>query len=70
MLTVKVGSSREDEVADSTADEASVAALETEELASERTDCASAFTDPANRAAAEMAAVAWKRMMKVRQECI
>ena len=37
-LTVKVGNSGPPEVADSTADEASVAALETEELASLRTD--------------------------------
>lgn len=37
-LTVKVGNSGVPEVADSTADEASVAALEAEELASLRTD--------------------------------
>lgn len=37
-LTVNVGSSMAEEVADSTEDEASVAALETEEEASLRTD--------------------------------
>lgn len=42
------------EVAD---EEASVAALATEELASLSTDCASALTELASRAAAEIAAV-------------
>lgn len=60
---MKVGSSGA-EVADETAEEASLAALAAAELASLRTDCASALT-PANKAAAEKAAVAWKRMMKV-----
>jgi hypothetical protein len=68
-LTVKVGSSMAvDAVADSTAEEASVATLETAELASLRTDCASALTDPASRAAAERAAVEWKRMAGASRE--
>ncbi len=57
-LTVKVGSSgREDVEA-----VASLTMLAAEELASLRTDCASALTVPASKAAAEMAAVAGKRM--------
>lgn len=63
-LTVKVGSSGRD-VAEETTDEASLAALATDELASLRTDWASALTLPARRAAAEMAAVAEKRMVKL-----
>jgi hypothetical protein len=58
-LTVKVGSSRRDDVED----EASLATLEMEELASLRTDCASALAVPASKAAAEMAAVAEKRIV-------
>jgi hypothetical protein len=55
---VKVGSSGREDV-----DEvASLTALDTEELASLRTDCASALTVPTSKAAAEMAAVAGKRM--------
>jgi hypothetical protein len=57
-LTVKVGSSGREDVAEV----ASLTALDTEELASLRTDCASALTVPANKAAAEMAAVVGKRM--------
>jgi hypothetical protein len=56
-LTVNVGSSGREEVAE----EASLATLETEELASLSTDCASALTDPANRANAGTAAA--KRIM-------
>lgn len=55
------------EVADETDEEASVAALDTEELASLRTDWASALTEVAKRAAAEKAAVVWKRMMSRRE---
>ena len=55
------------EVADETDEEASVAALDTAELASLSTDCASALTEPASRAAAEIAAVVWKRMMNRRE---
>lgn len=64
VLTVKVGSSMPVEVAEAedSAAEASLATLETEELASLRTDWASALTDPASRAAAERAAAAWKRI--------
>jgi hypothetical protein len=57
---VKVGSSGRDAVDDEVA---SLAALDTEELASLRTDCASALTVPASKAAAEMAAVAEKRIL-------
>jgi hypothetical protein len=61
---VKVGSSGREEVDDeATEEEASVAALDTEELASLRTDCASALTVPASKAAAERAAVAEKRIL-------
>ncbi len=63
---MKVGSSGAevtDEATEEAAEEASLAALETEELASLRTDCASAWTVPASKAAAEMAAVAEKRMV-------
>ncbi len=56
---MKVGRSGREAVED----EASVAALDTEELASLRTDCASALTVPASKAAAEMAAVAEKRIV-------
>lgn len=62
LRTVKVGSSME--VDDSTAEETSLA---TEEAASLRTDWASALTVPASRAAAESAAVAWKRMAEQQQ---
>ena len=55
---MKVGSSGREDVAEV----ASLTALDTEELASLRTDCASALTVPANKAAAEMAAVVGKRM--------
>jgi len=67
---VNVGSSIEVEelVADSTTEEASLATLETDELVSLRTDWASALTDPASRAAAERAAVAWKRIMATSTE--
>jgi hypothetical protein len=51
------------EVAEESDEEASVAALDTDELASLRTDCASALTEPANKAAAERAAVLEKRML-------
>jgi len=55
-LTVNVGTSMaEEEVADSTAEDAEL-------TSSLRTDWASALTDPASRAAAESAAVAWRRM--------
>jgi hypothetical protein len=61
---VKVGSSGRDAVDDeATEEEASPAALDTEELASLMTDCASALTVPASKAAAEMAAVAEKRIL-------
>jgi len=63
-LTVKVGSSGREAVDDEATEEgASVAALDTEELASLRTDCASALTVPASNAAAERAAVAEKRIL-------
>lgn len=67
---MNVGSSIEVEelVADSTTEEASLATLETDELVSLRTDWASALTDPASRAAAERAAVAWKRIMATSTE--
>ena len=65
-LTVNVGSSGL-EVADSTSEEplaeASLATLDAEELASLRTDCASAWTEPASRAVERTAAAAEKRMM-------
>lgn len=51
---MKVGSSAADDVADSVT---SLATLATDELASLKTDCASALTEPAKRAAAEMTAV-------------
>ena len=51
----------EDEATD---EEASLATLDTEELASLRTDCASALTVPASKAAAERAAAAEKRMVR------
>lgn len=60
---MKVGSSIPVEVAEETDEEASVAALDTEELASLSTDCASALTVPVSRAAADRAAVVWKRMI-------
>ena len=52
-------------VADSTAVEASLATLETEELASLKTDWASALTAPERKAAAEMAATIEVRIMSV-----
>jgi hypothetical protein len=58
VLTVKVGSSMAVEVEeDSTAEDAEL-------TSSLRTDWASALTVPASRAAAESAAVAWKRMAR------
>jgi hypothetical protein len=61
---VKVGSSGSEAVEDeATEEEASLAALDTEELASLTTDCASALTVPASKIAAEKAAFAEKRMV-------
>lgn len=58
---MKVGRGSEDTAvaSDTMLDAASVAEL----ASSLRTDWASAWTEPAKRAAAERAAVAWKRMM-------